>query len=68
MAMTKKDFELVAKALREQRRHFHQKFNMEMEAMDHMTQTMAAYFALMYDNFKKDQFLEAAKFGEDPDD
>lgn len=67
MAMTRTDYELVAQALKEQRRHFAEKFDIEMEAMDHMTQTIAAYFALRYDNFKKDTFLKAAGFGEDTD-
>ena len=61
--MTKKDYELVAKAIKAQRERMHETYRIESEAMDDFAETMAAHFALVNDNFKKDIFLEAAGHG-----
>jgi hypothetical protein len=62
--MTKKDYELVAVAIKAQKERMHDEFRINSEAMDDFAETMAAHFALVNDNFKKDIFLEAAGHGE----
>ena len=59
MAMTRKDFQIVAAGIQqakeaELRRHAH-----NMEALDAVTDTLAAMFALQYDSFKIETFKEA---------
>lgn len=62
--MTKKDYVLVAKAIKAQKERMNEKFRVESEAMDDFAETMAAHFALVNDNFHADTFLEAAGHGE----
>ena len=64
MAMTRKDYELVAKALSNQRLKIRDRTSIEYTTLDETVETMAAHFALMNDNFKKDVFMEAASHGE----
>lgn len=64
MAMTKKDYELVAKALKSQKENIMVTSNIQTRIVDETIETMAAHFALVNDNFKKDTFLEAAGYGE----
>ena len=68
MAMTRKDYELVAHAIKAQKERMHESFRIESVAMDDFAETMAAHFALVNDNFKKDVFLEAAGHGESSND
>jgi hypothetical protein len=63
MAMTKKDYELVAKALNNQRTNIITRSSIQCSVMDETAETMAAHFALMNDKFNKDIFLEAAGHG-----
>jgi len=63
MAMTKKDYVLVANAIRAQKQRMSVEFRIEEKAMDDFAETMAAHFALTNDNFNKDIFLEAAGHG-----
>lgn len=60
MAMTKKDYVLVANAIKAQKERMHSEFRIEERAMDDFAETMAAHFALVNENFNKDIFLEAA--------
>jgi hypothetical protein len=64
MAMTRKDYELVAKAFAAQREDIRKRGTIALRTLDMSIETMAAHFALMNDNFKKDIFLEKAR-GED---
>lgn len=64
MAMTKKDYALVAKALANQRANISNRVGIEMSTLDESIETIAAHFALMNDKFNKDIFLEAAEHGE----
>ncbi len=68
MAMTKKDYQLVAHAIKAQRERLHSEYRIQSDAMDDFAETMAAHFALVNDNFKKDVFLEAAGYGQDSND
>jgi 3-oxoacyl-[acyl-carrier-protein] synthase III len=68
MAMTKKDYELVAKALRTQKEAIVTRSNIQSRIIDETAETMAAHFALMNDKFNKDTFLEAAGHGENFND
>lgn len=67
MAMTKKDYVLVANAIKAQKERMHAEFRIEAKAMDDFAETMAAHFALVNDNFNKDTFLEAADHGKSSD-
>ena len=71
MALTKKDYIVIANALRSQREHMTEDFDKEVEDLQqghvirHKTwqstvETLAATFALVHDNFKSDVFLKAA--------
>lgn len=64
MAMTRKDYELVAKSLAATKRDCNHRLVVELEIVDKTIESLAAHFALMNDNFKKDVFLEAAGHGE----
>lgn len=65
MAMTKKDYTTVARAIREQRARYKEQYKLNTQGMDDFAETMAAHFALLNDNFKKDLFLkEASEYGE----
>ena len=64
MAMTKKDYTLVANAIKAQKQRMHDEFRINSEAMDDFAKTMAAHFALVNDNFNADVFMEAAGHGE----
>ncbi len=66
MAMTRRDYHLVAKALAERRRVCREEAKLKAEAIDEAIETVAAFFALHNDNFKRDVFLEVA-FGKDSD-
>lgn len=68
MAMTKKDYQLVASAIKSQRERLDHEFRIQGQAMDDFAETMAAHFALVNDNFKKDIFMEAAGCGQDSND
>lgn len=65
MAMTKKDYTLLAKALSNQRDNIEAKAKIETETLDETVETIAAHLSLMYDNFKKDVFMEEAGHGQD---
>lgn len=64
MAMTKKDYVLVARALKTQRESIITRSSIQCTVVDETIETMAAHFALLYDNFNKDVFMEAAGYGE----
>jgi hypothetical protein len=64
MAMTKKDYMLIAAALRNQRENIVTRSSIQCSVVDETAETMAAHFALMNDKFNKDTFLEAAGHGE----
>ena len=64
MAMTKKDYELVAKALANQRGSITHRITVEFKTLDETIETIAAHFALMNDKFNKDIFMDAAHHGE----
>ena len=69
MAMTRKDYELVAKALANQREAIVCLTATKMATLDESIETIAAHFALMNDlqrspKFNKDAFMEAAHYGE----
>lgn len=68
MAMTKKDYDLVAKSLAAQRIRLETRKGVELATLDETIESMAAHFALIYDNFKKDAFMEAARHGQDSND
>ncbi len=61
--MTKKDYELVAKALANQRGSISHRVTIEFQCLDDTIENIAAHFALMNDNFKKNTFMEAAGHG-----
>jgi hypothetical protein len=67
MAMTKKDYTLVANAIKAQKQRMHEHFRVEAVAMDDFAETMAAHFALVNDNFNAEVFLEAAGHGKSSD-
>jgi hypothetical protein len=65
MTMTKKDYTVVARAIREQRARYKEQYKLASKAMDDFAETMAAHFSLLNDNFKKDMFLkESSEYGE----
>lgn len=59
MAMTKKDYELIASALRAQKEAIATRSNIQSRIVDETAETMAAHFALLNDKFNKDTFLKA---------
>lgn len=59
--MTKKDYELVAKALKTQREEIMTRSSIQCRIVDETAETLAAHFALMNDKFNKDIFLEVAR-------
>lgn len=63
MAMTKKDYELVAKALLNQRQSVFSSKAVSCRVIDESIETIAAHFALFNDKFNKDIFFEAAGHG-----
>lgn len=63
MAMTRKDYELVAKALANQRGSITHRVTVEFKTLDETIENIAAHFALMNDKFNKDTFMEAAEYG-----
>ena len=64
MAMTKKDYELVAKALANQRGSIVMRTDVKMGVLDETIENMAAHFALMNDKFNKETFMGAAEHGQ----
>ena len=64
MAMTKKDYELVAKALSNQRGSITHRITVEFKTLDETIENMAAHFALMNEKFNAETFKEAAGYGE----
>lgn len=64
MAMTKKDYELIAQAFSATRKATRNHGNPGLRTLDVAIETMAALIAMTHDNFNKDIFLEAAR-GED---
>lgn len=60
MAMTRKDYELIAKALAARKESIDQQAYIEKKGVDKTAETIAAYLALTNENFKKDTFLEKA--------
>ena len=68
MAMTKKDYELVARAIFNQRNSITMRITIEFNTLDDTIETMAAHFALMNDKFNKDAFMEAAGHGQNRND
>lgn len=67
MAMTKKDYELIAKAFSATRKATRNYGNPGLRTLDVAIETMAALIAMTHDNFNKDIFLRAA-CGKDTDD
>ena len=67
MPMTQKDYGLVARALREQRRTICAEGAIKLKCIEETAETMAAFFALTHDKFRKDKFMEAVN-GEDSND
>jgi len=67
VAMTKKDYVLVASAIKSQKERMHAEYRINEDAMNDFAETMAAHFALVNDNFNKDIFLEAAGHGKSSD-
>jgi hypothetical protein len=67
MAMTKKDYELVAKALANQRANVFVSSAISCRIIDETIEGIAAHFALMNANFNKDTFMEAAHHGKSCD-
>lgn len=65
MAMTRKDYELVALSLANQRANIAAQSLIEIKVLDKTIETLAATFALVHDNFKKDVFMEKAHHGQD---
>lgn len=65
MAMTKKDYELVAKALANQRGSITHRITVEFKTLDETIENMAAHFALMNEKFNQETFMEAAGYGTD---
>ena len=63
MAMTRKDYELVAKALSNQRENVFSSSEISCRVIDETIEGIAAHFALMNDKFNKDTFMEAAAHG-----
>ncbi len=63
MAMTKKDYQLIATALSNQRGSITHRVTVEFKTLDETIETIAAHFALMNDKFNKEIFLEAADHG-----
>lgn len=68
MAMARKDYQLVARALRSQREAVITRSSIQCSIIDETAECLAANFALMNENFKKDAFLEAAGHGESNND
>lgn len=68
MAMTKKDYELVARAILNQRNSITSRTAIEFKTLDDTIETMAAHFALMNDRFNKSTFMEAAGHGKNRND
>ena len=64
MAMTKKDYQLVATALCNQKESILNQSVDACKVVDDTTEILAAHFALMNDKFNKDTFLEAAGHGQ----
>jgi hypothetical protein len=61
MAMTRKDYVLVAKAFASQRDDIKKRGTIALRTLEQSIETMAAHFALVNDNFNKEVFLEAAR-------
>jgi hypothetical protein len=61
MAMTKKDYELIAKAFSATRKATRKHGNPGLRTLDVAIETMAALIAMTHDNFKKDVFLRACR-------
>jgi len=61
--MTRKDYTLIAKALLSQRDNVFSSSQVSCRVIDESIESLAAHFALMNDNFKKDVFMEAAGYG-----
>lgn len=65
MGMTRKDYQLIAKALAAQKESIDQQAHIERKGVQKTAETIAAYLALSNENFNKDTFLEAAGCGQD---
>lgn len=65
MAMTKKDYQIVAKALANQRENIEHRQTIELNIVDEVIETIAAHFALINDRFDVEIFKEAADYGKD---
>jgi hypothetical protein len=65
--MTRKDYVLVAKALKAQKEQIITTSSVQTRIIDETIETLAAHFALVNDNFKKETFMEAAGHGTDSD-
>lgn len=62
--MTKKDYELVAKALANQRDNVATRSSIECRILDETIENIAAHFALVNDKFNAERFKEVAAHGE----
>ena len=63
--MTRSDYQLVASAIKEQRKRYKEQYHLESKAMDDFTETMAAHFVLLNANFKTEVFMEASGYVKD---
>lgn len=63
MAMTKKDYEMVATALANQRQSISKRVDIELTTIDATIEGIAAHFALMNNKFNSEAFMEAARHG-----
>ena len=68
MAMTKKDYQLIATALANQRGAIDHRLTIEFKTLDETIENIAAHFALMNDKFNKEIFLEASDHGKSSND
>ena len=67
MAMTRKDYELVARALANQRANVFSSSAISCRVIDETIEGIAAHFALFNEKFNKDTFMEAADHGKSCD-
>lgn len=68
MAMTKKDYQLVAKALANQRGSLVHRKGIELNTLDETIENIAAHFALMNDKFNQEIFMEVSNHGKNSHD
>ena len=67
MTMTRKDYQLVAQALKTQRENVFSSSAISCRVIDETIEGIAAHFSLMHDRFDAATFKKAAGYGEDND-